>query len=67
MYPFFHIDDFTNICNRCDCWILAGSNQLGEVEEAAYDWVEDTFQTKMLIADKSGNFKTNTGSAMKLD
>ena len=46
---------------------LAGSNQLGEVEEAAFDWVEGTFQTKMLIADKSGNFKTNTGSAMKLD
>ncbi len=46
---------------------LAGSNQLGEVEEAAYEWVEDTFQTKMLIADKSGNFKTNNGSAMKLD
>ena len=46
---------------------LAGSNQLGEVEEAAYEWVEDTFQTKMLIADKSGNFKTSAGSAMKLD
>ena len=46
---------------------LAGNNQLGEVEEAAYDWVEDTFQTKMLIADMNGNFKTNTGSTMKLD
>ena len=46
---------------------LAGSNQLGEVEEAAYEWVKDVFQTKMLIADKSGNFKTNTGSATKLD
>lgn len=46
---------------------LAGSNQLGEVEEAAYEWVEDTFQTKMLIADNSGNFKTSAGSAMKLD
>ena len=46
---------------------LAGSNQLGEVEEAAYEWVADTFQTKMLIADKSGNFKTNTGAGMRLD
>lgn len=46
---------------------LAGSNQLGEVEEAAYNWVEDTFQTKMLIAEKSGNFKNSDGSAMKLD
>lgn len=46
---------------------LAGSNQLGEVEEAAYNWVEDTFQTKMLVADNSGNFKNSGGSAMKLD
>ena len=46
---------------------LAGSNQLGEVEEAAYNWVEDTFETKMLIAEKSGNFKNSGGSAMKLD
>ena len=38
--------------------LLAGSNNLGEVEEAAYEWAEDNFQTKTLLIDKSGNFKS---------
>lgn len=38
--------------------LLAGSNNLGEVEEAAYEWAEDNFQTKTLLVDKSGNFKS---------
>jgi len=44
--------------------LLAGSNNLGEVEEAAYGWAEDNFQTKTLLIDKSGNFKSG-GTAMQ--
>ena len=44
--------------------LLAGSNNLGEVEEAAYEWAEDNFQTKTLLVDKSGNFKSG-GTAMQ--
>ena len=44
--------------------LLAGSNTLGEVEEAAYEWAEDNFQTKTLLVDKSGNFKDG-GTAMQ--
>ena len=45
--------------------LLAGSNNLGEVEEAAYEWADDNFQTKTLLVDKSGNFKSNGGTAMQ--
>ena len=44
--------------------LLAGSNTLGEVEEAAYAWAADNFQTKTLLVDKSGNFKSG-GTAMQ--
>ncbi len=44
--------------------LLAGSNNLGEVEEAAYEWADDNFQTKTLLVDKSGNFKSG-GTAMQ--
>ena len=43
--------------------LLASSNNLGEVEEAAYEWAENNFQTKTLLVDKSGNFKSNGGTA----
>ena len=43
--------------------LLTSSNNLGEVEEAAYEWAEDNFQTKTLLVDKSGNFKSNGGTA----
>ena len=43
--------------------LLAGSNNLGEVEEAAYEWADDNFQTKTLLVDKTGNFKSNGGTA----
>ncbi len=45
--------------------LLAGSNNLGEVEEAAYEWAEDNFQAKTLLVDKLGNFKSNGGTAMQ--
>lgn len=38
--------------------LLAGSNNLGEVEEAAYEWADDNFITTTLLVDKSGNFKS---------
>ncbi|MCY4402043.1 MAG: DUF4960 domain-containing protein [Candidatus Poribacteria bacterium] len=46
---------------------LAGSNDLGEVEEAAYNWVNDEYPTTLLVADNSGTFKTDGGTAKKLD
>ena len=45
--------------------LLAGSNKLGEVEEAAYGWAEDNFQTTKLLVDKSGNFKNAGGTALQ--
>lgn len=45
--------------------LLAGSNNLGEVEEAAYEWADDNFITTTLLVDKSGNFKSNGGTAMQ--
>jgi len=47
--------------------LLAGSNELGEVEEAAYTWADDNFQATILIADNNGTFKNNSGTAIKLD
>lgn len=47
--------------------LLAGSNQLGEVEEAAYDFADDTYQSTILIADESGSFKNSAGSVQSLD
>ena len=44
--------------------LLAGSNNLGEVEEAAYEWADDNFITTTLLVDKSGNFK-NGATAMQ--
>ena len=46
--------------------LLAGDNQLGEVEEAAYQWADDTFQSTKLIAD-NGAFKNSGGNSIKLD
>ena len=45
--------------------LLAGSNKLGEVEEAAYEWAEDNFKTTTLLVDKSGNFKNAGGTALQ--
>ena len=45
--------------------LLAGSNKLGEVEEAAYDWAKDNFKTTTLLVDKSGNFKNASGTALQ--
>ena len=45
--------------------LLAGSNKLGEVEEAAYEWAEDNFKTTTLFVDKSGNFKNPNGTALQ--
>ena len=45
--------------------LLAGSNKLGEVEEAAYGWAEDNFTTTKLLVDKSGNFKNAGGTALQ--
>ena len=45
--------------------LLAGSNKLGEVEEAAYEWAEDNFKTTTLLVDKSGNFKNAGGAALQ--
>lgn len=45
--------------------LLAGSNKLGEVEEAAYDWAKDNFKTTTLLVDKSGNFKNTSGTALQ--
>jgi hypothetical protein len=47
--------------------LLAGSNELGEVEEAAYQWADDNFQTTILTADNNGTFKNSSGTAVKLD
>ena len=47
--------------------LLAGSNNLGKVEEAAYGWANDTFQSTLLVADNSGAFKNTNGTAIKLD
>ena len=45
--------------------LLAGSNKLGEVEEAAYAWAEDNFKTTTLLVDKTGNFKNPGGTALQ--
>ncbi len=47
--------------------LLAGSNDLGVVEEAAYEWADDNFQSTILVAGGNGVFKTNGGTAKKLD
>ncbi len=47
--------------------LLAESNQLGEVEEAAYDWASDTYQSTIIIADENGSFKNRGGNAQSLD
>lgn len=47
--------------------LLAGNNDLGVVEEAAYEWAEDNFQSTILIADESGKFRNTSGTAIKLD
>ena len=47
--------------------LLAGNNDLGEVEEAAYNWADENFQATILVANESGVFKTDGGAAMKLD
>ena len=47
--------------------LLAGSNELGEVEEAAYQWADDNFQATILTTDNNGTFKNSSGTAIKLD
>lgn len=47
--------------------LLAGSNQLGEVEEAAYEWADENYQATILTADNNGTFKNSSGTAIKLD
>lgn len=47
--------------------LLAGSNDLGEVEEAAYNWADDNYQSTILIANDNGTFKTDGGATKKLD
>lgn len=47
--------------------LLAGSNDLGEVEEAAYNWAEDNYQATVLIASNDGTFKNSGGNAQNLD
>lgn len=43
---------------------LTDSNNLGEVEAAAFEWADDTFRTTTLRVDKSGNFKNAGGTAV---
>ena len=38
-----------------------------EVEEAAYNWADENYQTTKLIANDNGTFKNNAGVALKLD
>ena len=45
--------------------LLAGSNKLGEVEEAAYAWADDNFKTTTLLVDKSGKFKNAGGTELQ--
>ena len=45
--------------------LLAGSNKLGEVEEAAYAWAEENFKTTTLLVDKSGKFKNAGGTVLQ--
>lgn len=45
--------------------LLAGSNKLGEVEEAAYTWAEEHFKTTTLLVDKSGKFKNAGGTVLQ--
>lgn len=47
--------------------LLAGSNDLGEVEEAAYNWADDNYPATILIAGNDGTFKNSSGNAQKLD
>ena len=43
---------------------LTGSNNLGEVEDAAYTWAKDNFKTTSLLVDKSGRFKNAGGTEL---
>lgn len=47
--------------------LLAGSNDLGEVEEAAYNWADDNYPTTILVAGNDGTFKNSSGNAQNLD
>lgn len=47
--------------------LLAGSDKLGVVEEAAYQWADENFQATILTADVNGTFKNSGGTAVKLD
>lgn len=42
-------------------------DELHEVEEAAYNWTDENYQTAKLIANDNGTFKNNAGVALKLD
>ncbi|RKU28987.1 hypothetical protein C6497_07265 [Candidatus Poribacteria bacterium] len=46
---------------------LTSGDELHEVEEAAYNWADDNYQTTRLIANDNGTFKNNAGTALKLD
>jgi len=45
--------------------LLAGSKQLGEVEEAAHTWAQGDFKTTTLFADSSGIFKNSGGTTLQ--
>ena len=47
--------------------LLAGSNDLGEVEEAAYNWADDNYPATILVAGNGGTFESIGGGADKLD
>lgn len=47
--------------------LLTGDGELGEVEDAAYQWADENFQATILTANDSGAFKNNAGTAIKLD
>ncbi len=46
---------------------ITSGDEPHEVEEAAYNWVDENYQTARLIANDNGTFKNNAGVALKLD
>lgn len=47
--------------------LLTGGDELGEVEETAYNWVDENFQAAILTVNNNGTFKNSDGTAAKLD
>ncbi|MCG9126164.1 DUF4960 domain-containing protein [Candidatus Poribacteria bacterium] len=46
---------------------LSSGEEPHEVEDAAYNWTDENYQTTRLIANDNGTFKNNAGNALKLD